>query len=99
MTSALTWEKRIAKSSTPHKSKKLLVRCRPAILGRTALSFDQVKVNEQIKALIETEPFQRFFIDINDGRSVEVQHPDKVIVVRFAVTIEDDATLVRIFAY
>ena len=56
-------------------------------------------MNEQIKALIDTEPFQRFFIDINDGRSVEVPHPDYVIVGRFAVTIEDDAGIVRILAY
>ena len=56
-------------------------------------------LNEQIKALIQTEPFQRFFIDINDGRSIEVSHPDYVIVGRFAVTIEDDAGVVRILAY
>ena len=56
-------------------------------------------MNEQIKAQIETKPFQRFFIDINDGRSVEVPHPDHVIVGRFAVTVEDDAGIVRILAY
>ena len=55
-------------------------------------------MNEQIKALIDTEPFQRFSIQINDGRSVEVPHPDHVIVGRFAVTIEDDAGIIRILA-
>ena len=56
-------------------------------------------MNEQIKALIDTEPFQRFSIQINDGRSVEVPNPDHVIVGRFAVTIEDDAGIIRILAY
>jgi hypothetical protein len=56
-------------------------------------------MNEQIKALIDTEPFQSFSIQTNDGRSVEVPHPDHVIVGRFAVTIEDDTGIVRILAY
>jgi hypothetical protein len=56
-------------------------------------------MNEQIKAQIEARPFKRFFIDVNDGRSVEVPHLDHVIVGRFAVTVEDDAGIVRILAY
>ena len=66
---------------------------------RYRLASGSVSMNEQIKAQIETKPFQRFFIDINDGRSVEVPHPDHVIVGRFAVTVEDDAGIVRILAY
>jgi hypothetical protein len=56
-------------------------------------------MNEQIKAQLDKKPFQRFLIHANDGRSVEVPHPDHVIVGRFAVTVEDDNGVVRIFPY
>jgi hypothetical protein len=56
-------------------------------------------MNEQIKAQVETVPFQPFSIQMNDGRSVEVPHPDHVIVGRFATTVEDDAGIIRILPY
>lgn len=56
-------------------------------------------MNEQIKAQLTAVPFQRFSIQMNDGRSVEVPHPDHVIMGKFAVTVEDDAGIVYILAY
>ena len=56
-------------------------------------------MNEQIKAQLEAKPFQPFSIESNDGRSVVVPHPDHIIVGKFAVTVEDDAGIVRILAY
>jgi hypothetical protein len=56
-------------------------------------------MNEQIKAQIEAKPFQNFSIAINDGRSIEVPHPDHVLMGRFAVVVEDDDGVMRILAY
>ena len=36
---------------------------------------------------------------MTDGRSIDVPHPDHVIVGKFAVTIEDDEGVVRILGY
>jgi hypothetical protein len=56
-------------------------------------------MNEQIRAQIEAKPFRKFSIEVTDGRSIDVPHPDHVIVGKFAVTIEDDEGVVRIFGY
>jgi len=56
-------------------------------------------MNQQIKAQLETKPFRPFSIEINDGRSVNVPHPDHVLMGRFAVVVEDDAGVMRILAY
>ena len=56
-------------------------------------------MNEQIRAQIEAKPFRKFFIEVTDGRSIDVPHPDHVIVGKFAVTIEDDEGIVRIVRY
>jgi hypothetical protein len=56
-------------------------------------------MNEQIRAQIEAKPFRKFSIEVTDGRSIDVPHPDHVIVVKFAVTIEDDEGIVRILRY
>ena len=53
-------------------------------------------MNEQIRAQIEAKPFRKFSIEVTDGRSIDVPHPDHVIVGKFAVTIEDDEGIVRI---
>jgi hypothetical protein len=56
-------------------------------------------MNEQIKAQLEAAPFQPFSVQMNDGRSIDVPHPDHTIVGRFAFTIEDDDGIIRILAY
>jgi hypothetical protein len=56
-------------------------------------------MNEQIRARIEAKPFRKFSIEVTDGRSIDVPHPDYVIVGKFAVTIEDDEGVVRILGY
>ena len=56
-------------------------------------------MNDQIKTQIETEPFQPFSIQMNDGRSIDVPHPDHAIAGRFAATIEDDNGIIRILPY
>jgi hypothetical protein len=54
-------------------------------------------MNKQIRAQIEAKPL--FSIVVTDGRSIDVPHPDHVIVGKFAVTIEDDEGVVRILGY
>ncbi|HSZ78671.1 MAG TPA: hypothetical protein VK775_14815 [Chthoniobacterales bacterium] len=56
-------------------------------------------MNEQIRARIEAKPFRKFSIEVTNGRSIDVPHPDYVIVGKFAVTIEDDEGVVRILGY
>ena len=56
-------------------------------------------MNEQIGAQIEAKPFRKFSVEVTDGRSNDVPHPDHVIVGKFAVTIEDDEGIVRIVRY
>ena len=46
-------------------------------------------MNEKIKAQLENSPFRPFSIEVNDGRSVAVPHPDHVLIGRFAVVVED----------
>jgi hypothetical protein len=69
------------------------------VSGSIGLSSKTGRMNEQIKAQLDAKPFKRFSIETNDGRSIEVPHPDHVIVGRFAVTIEDDDGIIRILAY
>ena len=56
-------------------------------------------MNEQIGAQIEAKPFRKFSVEVTDGRSNDVPHPDHVIVGKFAVTIEDDEGIVRSLGY
>jgi hypothetical protein len=56
-------------------------------------------MNEQIKEQLENRPFRTFTVHTNDGRSVEVPHPDHAILGRFALVVEDDRGVVRILAY
>jgi hypothetical protein len=56
-------------------------------------------MQQQIKEQVSRRPFRPFSIQINDGRSIEVPHEDHIIVGQFAVTIEDDAGIVRILPY
>jgi hypothetical protein len=56
-------------------------------------------MNEQIRAPIEAQPFRRFCVKATDGRSIDVPHPDHVMVGKFAVAIEDDDGVVRILGY
>jgi hypothetical protein len=57
------------------------------------------RMNEQIRAQIDAKPFRKFSIEVTGGRSIDVPHPDHVIVGKFAVTIEDDEGVVRILGY
>jgi len=56
-------------------------------------------MNEKIKTQLENKPFRPFSIEVKDGRSVAVPHPDHVLVGRFAVVVEDGDGVMRILSY
>jgi hypothetical protein len=56
-------------------------------------------MQQQIRAQIDERPFQRFSIQMNDGRSIEVPNYDHIMVGQFATTVEDDTGVIRILPY